>query len=359
MIKSFKFAKSTTMTTDEKYMYRALQLAKSGLPLAMPNPCVGAVIVHKDTIIGEGYTSPYGGPHAEVNAINSVQAEELLPESTLYVTLEPCSHYGKTPPCSLFIIEKKIKKVVIGCIDPYSEVSGRGIAQLKSNHIEVTVGVLEKACKASNSRFFTYHLEKRPYVILKWAASADGFIAPLARKEQQPVWLSNTYSRQLVHKWRSEEQAILVGTTTVLTDNPGLTTRDWYGRNPVRMYIDRNHKINNKFSITHQDAKIICLTETFPVFPLPHIHYECIDFSKSLPKQLLHMAYKHQIQSVIIEGGTQTLQQFIDENLWDEARIFRSEHILKEGIKAPVINHFSTRKEEQIASDSLTFLTRT
>ena len=348
--------KSTGMNQDEKYMYRALQLAQLRFSSAMPNPSVGAVIVHKDTIIGEGFTSAYGGAHAEVNAIHHVQNQELLKESTLYVTLEPCSHYGKTPPCSLLLIEKKIKKVVIGTLDPYVEVAGKGVQQLQAHGIEVVIGVLEKECRESNKRFFTYHEKRRPYIILKWAQSADGFLAPLSKTEQKPVWISSAYSRQLTHKWRSEEQAILVGTTTVIDDNPSLTTRNWYGKNPIRMYIDRYGKIGASFQITNNQAKSICLIEKIPSQKLEHVHYEVIDFSAPLPQQIAKTAFKHQIQSIIIEGGCKTIQQFIDAHLWDEARIFESRHAIGEGILAPPMPSYNSKSIQKIASDQYILL---
>ncbi|MEX0291327.1 MAG: bifunctional diaminohydroxyphosphoribosylaminopyrimidine deaminase/5-amino-6-(5-phosphoribosylamino)uracil reductase RibD, partial [Flavobacteriaceae bacterium] len=226
---------------DERYMKRCLFLAKKALGHAAPNPMVGCVIVHKETIIGEGYTSAYGRAHAEVNAIRSVHDPSLLPEATLYVTLEPCSHHGKTPPCADLILSHKIPEVVIGLKDPHVKVAGQGIEKLKKAGCEVRLGILENECKKHHRRFLTFHLKKRPYIILKWAQSLDGFMAPEDSKrseDPQPYWLTNTYSRQLVHKWRSEEQAILVGTNTVIQDNPHLGTRYWNGRSPIRIFSD-------------------------------------------------------------------------------------------------------------------------
>ena len=217
------------MKTHETYIKRCIEIAKNGLGLTAPNPMVGSVIVHNNKIIGEGYTSAYGGNHAEVNAINSVKHKELLKDATLYVSLEPCSHFGKTPPCSDLIVKHQIPNVVIGCMDDNVQVAGKGIAKLKAAGCNVTVGVLETKCKQHHKRFFTFHNKKRPYIILKWAETADGFIAPKTKNEKKPVWITNTYSRQVVHKWRAEEQAILVGTNTVLEDNPSLTVRDWTG----------------------------------------------------------------------------------------------------------------------------------
>ena len=237
------------MKIHEKYINRCLQIAKNGLGTTRPNPMVGAVIVYNEKIIGEGFTSPYGQAHAEVNAINAVKDKSLLSQSTIYVTLEPCSHYGKTPPCSDLIIDNKIPNVVIGCIDDNPEVAGKGIQKLRDAGCNVIVGVLEKDCKTHLKRFFTFHNKKRPYIILKWAETKDGFIAPQTKDEQKPVWITNIYSRQLVHKWRAEEQAILVGTNTVIEDNPSLTVRDWYGNNPIRIVLDRNSKLDTSFSV--------------------------------------------------------------------------------------------------------------
>jgi len=335
-------------------MYRALFLASKGLPDAMPNPSVGAIIVHKDTIIGEGYTSPFGGPHAEVNAINSVKDKNLLPESTLYVTLEPCSHYGKTPPCSDLIIQNRIPKVVIGCTDTYKEVAGKGIDKLRKAGVDVLEGILEHLCRESHKRFFTYHEKKRPYIILKWAQTADGFIAPLVRNEQKPVWISNVYSRQLTHKWRSEEAAILTGTKTILHDDPSLTTRDYYGKNPVRIYLDAAHKIPATSAVVNSDARTICLCSFVPESPILNVSYKVIDFT-NLVEEIGRVCYDEHIQSIIIEGGSQTLQQFIDSGCWDEARVFESSTILESGISAPHLKNISGISSQKIETDTLTF----
>lgn len=337
------------MSPHQLYMQRALQLAQIGLVHAMPNPSVGAVIVYKDTIIGEGYTAAFGGSHAEVNAINSVKNQELLKESTLYVTLEPCSHFGKTPPCAHLIIDKKIPKVVIGCVDPFAKVAGKGIQLLKDNGIEVLTGVLEEECKASHKRFFTFHLKKRPYIILKWAQSADGFITPIKKKEQKPVWLSNTYSRQLTHKWRSEEMAILVGKNTVIDDNPSLTTRNWKGKNPVRLFIDTQNEMDNSFQILNDEAPTYRFTknkksEKDVVVPFEDTVQEICDF-----------CFENNLQSVIIEGGQKTLQSFIDTGLWDEARVFETKIELQQGVSAPILKGFSKTSTILIDSDCLHF----
>ncbi len=342
------------MHTHEQFMYRALFIAQKGLPAAMPNPSVGAVIVHKDTIIGEGSTSAFGGSHAEVNAINSVKNKELLKESTLYVTLEPCSHFGKTPPCADLIVKMQIPNVVIGCVDPYAEVAGKGIEKLKNAGVNVIVGILEKECIDSNIRFFTFIQKKRPYIILKWAESADGFIAPTEKNEQKPVWISNNYSRQLTHKWRSEEMSILVGTKTIFDDNPSLTTRDFVGKNPVRIYLDRNHKIDASFAIANSESKTICLCVEFPLNPIDQIIYKKIDFD-NLPAEVNRICVEENIQSIIIEGGSQTLQQFIDANFWNEARVFKSDVILKEGIKSVELKNAVQISTQKIQNNILTY----
>lgn len=332
-------------------MQRCLDLAAKGLVDAMPNPSVGAVVVYKDTIIGEGFTSAYGGSHAEVNAIHSVLDKSLLSKSTLYVSLEPCNHFGKTPPCSDLIVNSKIPKVVIGCVDPFSEVAGKGIEKLKANGIDVIVGVLENECAASHKRFFTFHTKKRPFIILKWAESQDGFVSPNTKLELKPVWLTNVYSRQLVHKLRSEEMAILVGTQTVLADNPTLNTRDWFGKNPTRLYIDRENKILDNVHLKDGTISTICFTSN-PKENKLNLDFELLDFTKNLPEQICEILYKRNIQSVIIEGGTFTLQQFINADLWDEAMVFKSQVLLNDGTQAPIFNK-NPFKIKSISNDQL------
>ena len=341
----------------EKYIQRCLELAKKGIGTTRPNPSVGAVIVCKNKIIGEGFTSPYGGPHAEVNAINSVQNQDLLKEATIYVTLEPCSHHGKTPPCADLIINKEIPNIVIGCVDTNSLVAGKGIERLKKAGRNVTVGVCKEACKEHHKRFFTVQNKKRPYVILKWAETKDGFIAPLTKEEQKPVWISNQYSQQLVHKWRSEEHAILVGTNTVITDNPSLTVRSWSGNNPIRIVIDKILRISTEAIVFDGNIKTIIITEKKEEKrekrkEKQNVIYETIDFSSQIAKQICEVLHKHQIQSVIIEGGAQTLQTFINENLWDEAKVFIGDINIKEGVKRPVFNA-KLSSEEKIDNDIL------
>lgn len=325
------------MKTDEKYMRRCIELAKNGLGTTYPNPLVGSVIVYDGKIIGEGWHKKSGEPHAEVNAVNSVKDKSLLKQATIYVSLEPCSHFGKTPPCCDLIIENEIPNVVIGTVDPNIKVAGNGIKKLIEAGKKVTVGILEAECNELNKRFFTFHKKKRPYVILKWAESQDGFIAPLTKLEQKPVWITNEFSRQLVHKWRSEEQAILVGTNTVIDDNPKLDVRNWKGNNPIRIVLDPNNRIPKASNIFDNQVKTIIFSKSTPSSTEENITFEVIDFEQNPAQQILHVLYKHQIQSVIIEGGRQTLQTFIDENLWDEVRIFKGNNCFENGIKAPII----------------------
>lgn len=301
---------------------------------------VGCVIVVNNKIISEGFTSAYGGSHAEVNAINAVKDKLLLKEATLYVTLEPCSHYGKTPPCSDLIVASGIPNVVIGCIDDNEEVAGKGIKKLMEAGVNVTVGVLENECKQHHKRFFTFHNKKRPYIILKWAKTQDGFIAPKHKTEKTPVWITHTYSRQLVHKWRAEEQAILVGTTTVLEDNPSLTVRDWTGENPIRIVIDKTNKLPKTSSVFDASVETLIINDALA------------DFDKPIAAQICNILFKRNINSVIIEGGSKTLQTFIDENLWDEARIFTGTSTFKEGVKSPKISG-RLISEENIINDIL------
>lgn len=326
-------------------------MAQNGLGTTYPNPMVGSVIVYDDNIIGEGWHRKSGESHAEVNAIHSVKDQSLLSKATIYVSLEPCSHYGKTPPCCDLIILHKIPNVVIGTIDPHSKVSGSGIQRLRESGANVTVGVLEKECVELNKRFFTFHKKQRPYIILKWAESLDGFIAPVSKDKKEPVWISNTFSRQLVHQWRSEEQAILVGTTTVLDDNPKLDVRDWAGANPVRVVLDRTGKISTDYHVKDEKTKTIIITEQENLTSTENSIYENAIFDTKLTKNITHILFKYGIQSVIIEGGKQTLQSFIDDTLWDEARVFIGKVSLKNGIEAPSIPgdfEIKTIKEDQL-----------
>ncbi len=314
-----------------------MQIAKNGLGTTRPNPFVGAVIVNNNKIIAEGFTSNYGGNHAEVNAINSVLDKSLLKEATIYVTLEPCSHFGMTPPCADLIVKHNFKKVVIGTLDTNTLVAGKGVERLKNAGIEVLVGVLEEECKVHHKRFFTNQKKKRPYIILKWAESQDGFIAPNYKEEQKPVWISSQYSQQIVHKHRSKEHAILVGTNTVIADNPKLNVRSWSGNNPTRVVLDKNLRIPKSLHVFDNSVKTIFIIDenTDANSKQENIVFEKIDFQNNVAKQITAILQKHKIQSLIVEGGAKTMQTFINENLWDEAMVFVGNVEFKEGVKAP------------------------
>ncbi|MDO4782791.1 MAG: bifunctional diaminohydroxyphosphoribosylaminopyrimidine deaminase/5-amino-6-(5-phosphoribosylamino)uracil reductase RibD [Capnocytophaga felis] len=331
---------------DNEVMKRCIRLANNGLGSTYPNPMVGCVITCEGKIIGEGWHRKSGEPHAEVNAINSVKNKVLLTKSTIYVSLEPCSHFGKTPPCSDLIIRHKIPKVIIGTTDPFAKVCGNGIKRLKEAGCEVIVGVLEEKCQELNKRFFTFHQRKRPYIFLKWAETRDGFMAPEIRNEIAPQWITNLYSRQYVHKMRSQEQAILVGTNTVLHDNPKLDTRDWLGQNPLRVIIDRNLKTPRTFSVWNDEQPTLFLFSGKTENQLfTNTCFEKIDFSENLPQQVCNILYKKNIQSLIVEGGNSVLQQFINDNLWDEAFVFVGNISFESGLKSP---DFQKRTLEQV-----------
>ena len=340
------------MKINEKYIRRCIELARNGLGTTYPNPLVGSVIVYDGKIIGEGWHKKSGESHAEVNAVKAVKDKSLLKKATIYVSLEPCSHFGKTPPCCDLIIKNNIPNVVIGTVDPNVKVAGNGIKKLIEAGIHVTVGVLEEECNALNKRFFTFHKKKRPFIVLKWAESQDGFIAPTEKLEKKPVWITNQYSRQLVHKWRTEEQAILVGTQTAIDDNPKLNARDWSGKNPIRLVIDQNNRIEKIKHIFDNQAVTIVFSKSIDTIKKENTIFEILDFEKNIAEQIVQILYQHQIQSVIIEGGRQTLQTFIDANLWDEARVFVGSIKFKEGTQAPTLakNQF---KKQSIGTDEL------
>ncbi len=347
------------MKLHEKYIKRCIQLAKNGFGTTYPNPMVGSVIVLNDVIIGEGWHKKAGEPHAEVHAINSVKDKSLLKNATIYVSLEPCSHFGKTPPCANLIVANGIKNVVIGIVDSNSKVCGRGVQYLKNNGCNVIVGVLEDECYKLNRRFFTFHTKKRPFIILKWAVTKDGFIDILRddTSEISPNWISNTYSQQYVHKMRAEEQAILVGTTTALNDNPTLNVRTWTGNNPVRIVIDRILKIPKDYNILNDVIKTIVFSELKPVNnSYKNVTFEYINFNKNVPEQICEILYRYEIQSVIIEGGKQTLQSFIDANLWDEAFIFEGKTTFGKGLEAPKLNA-KLIKSKKFLDDVLSIVT--
>ncbi len=335
------------MTPDELLMQRTFHLARLGIGAVSPNPRVGCVIVSDGEIIGEGWHHKYGEAHAEVNAIANVSDKNRLAGSTLYVNLEPCSHHGKTPPCSELLIEKGVKKVVISNLDTNPLVAGNGERKLKAAGIEVVTGVLEEEGRDLNKRFFTYHEKQRPYIILKWAQTADGFIA---HSNYESKWISNEFSRQLVHKWRSEEDAVLVGTKTAAHDNPMLTVREWSGRNPVRLVIDRFLRLSENLNLFDKTTSTVCFNllkdEEHPNLKL--VRLDEVGFIE----QMLAYLHKQKIQSVIIEGGSQTLGFFIEPGWWDEARVFTSTQSFYKGIKAPLIQgELMLRK--QVSTDVL------
>jgi len=327
------------MTQDEKYMQRCLELAALGLGSVNPNPMVGAVIVHEGLIVGEGYHQQYGQAHAEVNAVNDAlskhhDAEELLKSSTIYVSLEPCAHYGKTPPCADLIIKHRIPRIVVGCRDPFERVNGKGIEKLEEAGLEVTIGILEKECKWLNRRFFTRVEQKRPYVILKWAQTTDGLLAP---DDKSQSWITGEESRRLVHKWRGEEDAILVGKNTAAIDNPQLNTRHWPGRSPKRVVIDRRLELPQSLNIYDQNVETLVFNEVETGINGKIKYIALEDFERFVPQYILFQLYLQDIQSVIIEGGAHTLNSFIEADLWDEARIFTGKKIFGQGIKAPSV----------------------
>lgn len=322
------------MQNHDQYMQRCFQLALKGIGYVAPNPLVGCVVVHENKIVGEGYHEKFGEAHAEVNAIKNISDKSLLTNSTLYVNLEPCAHHGKTPPCADLIIENKIPRVVIGCSDSFSEVSGKGIEKLRASGIDVTVGVLEKESRKLNERFFTFHEKQRPFVILKWAQSADGFIDIKREKNQKGiVWISEPGTKTLVHQWRHEEAAILVGWKTIATDNPHLTCREVSGKNPVRIIIDQDLRLDyNAFHVGDRSAKTIVLT-TKKVIGDENLQFISPDnFSV---QAILKELWELDLQSVIVEGGRTTLQHFIGCDLWDEARIITGTGSLMQGEQAP------------------------
>ncbi|GET45987.1 riboflavin biosynthesis protein RibD [Capnocytophaga felis] len=334
-------------------MSRCIDLATNGLGSTYPNPMVGSVIVCENKIIGEGWHRKSGEPHAEVNAINSVENKELLSKSTIYVSLEPCSHFGKTPPCSDLIIRHKIPKVVIGTTDPFAKVCGNGIKKLKEAGCEVIVGALEKESQELNKRFFTFHQKKRPYIFLKWAETRDGFMAPKIRNKIAPQWITNLYSRQYVHKMRSQEQAILVGTNTVLHDNPKLNTRDWFGENRLRVAVDKDLKIPRTFSVWNDEQPTLFLSENIDNKLFKNTSFERIDFSESLPQQVCDLLFEKNIQSLIVEGGRAILQQFIEANLWDEAFVFVGNVSFESGLKSPDFQRKTLQEVKDFEEDKL------
>lgn len=325
------------MTNDEKYILRCIQLAKNGILGVSPNPMVGAVIVYQGRIIGEGYHIRYGEAHAEVNAIRSVKGPTLLQDSTLYVSLEPCSHYGKTPPCAELIIAKGIPRVVIGCIDPFSLVAGRGIARLKEAGIDVTVGVMENECRRLIERFIQFNTSHRPYITLKWAESSDGFM-DVIRENGHPVKLSSPVSSVYVHKLRAEHKAILVGYRTALLDNPSLTCRLWSGENPLRLVIDRHLTLPSHLHLFDRSTPTWVFTQERRQSE-PNLTFQQLDFKLNILPQITDLLYKAKVQSLLVEGGAKTLQEFLRQNMWDEIFIEHADKALLQGVKAPAVGH--------------------
>ncbi|QEC67506.1 bifunctional diaminohydroxyphosphoribosylaminopyrimidine deaminase/5-amino-6-(5-phosphoribosylamino)uracil reductase RibD [Panacibacter ginsenosidivorans] len=368
------------MTADEQYMHRCLQLAEMGAGFVAPNPMVGAVLVYKGRIIGEGYHMQYGKAHAEVNCINSVAEKDhdLIASSTIYVSLEPCAHFGKTPPCADLIIAKKIPNVVVGCRDPFKEVDGKGIEKLLAAGIDVKVGVLESACKELNKRFFTFHSEHRPYIILKWAQTANKKIAtspkpsPKERALKQTdkrLLITNALTNKLVHKWRSEEAAILVGTNTALLDDPELSNRLWSGKSPTRLVVDMHLRLPRNLKIFDGKQPTIIFNtlqhseDVFKILPPPGGVrgglYQVTD-DVSIVHQILNACYQNNIQSILVEGGAKLLQTFIDEGLWDEARIITNELlIVEEGLAAPELSNHQFTGSTKILDDRIAHYKKT
>ncbi len=335
------------MNLDEQYMQRCLYLAKQGVGQVSPNPLVGSVVVYQGKIIGEGYHKKCGEAHAEVNAIASVKDQSLLKEATLYVNLEPCSHFGKTPPCSNLIVKKGIKRVVIGMKDPNPLVAGKSIERLKANGINVTSGVLEKQAIELNRRFITFITQHRPYVILKWAETKDGFIDVLRPMDenQPPRWITNKFCKQLVHKWRSEEDAFMIGKHTAIKDNPQLTVREWSGRNPKRIITDYDNNLPHDLSVFDKSAESIVLNgvENKTIENIKHLK---ISSRTENISEILHLLYEENVQSLVVEGGSELFKHFINKALWDEARIFTGNHYFRSGIKAPDVKGVELSKHK-------------
>lgn len=343
----------------ELYMQRCLQLAQKGAGWVAPNPMVGAVLVYQDQIIGEGYHAQFGQAHAEVNCINSVEEKnrEKIKDSILYVSLEPCVHFGKTPPCTNLIIAHQIKKVVIGCMDPFDAVNGKGAIKLMQEGVEVIGPVLEKECKELNKRFFHFHLNKRPYIILKWAQTADEMIGV----EGQEIKISNPFTQRLVHTWRSEEAAILVGTQTAITDNPKLNTRFGLKPNPLRMVIDKSLQLNQSFQLLN-DHQPTWVFNTVKCEIQNSVRYIQLIEQPSLLKPILQYAYEHQVQSILVEGGAKLLQSFISQELWDEARVIKASHAIgannERVIRAPHLFSAKLVNEAKLGTDIIQYYNR-
>ncbi|MGB8194229.1 MAG: bifunctional diaminohydroxyphosphoribosylaminopyrimidine deaminase/5-amino-6-(5-phosphoribosylamino)uracil reductase RibD [Chitinophagaceae bacterium] len=340
------------MLQHASYIHRCIQLARLAEGHVAPNPMVGAVLVHNDRIIGEGYHMMYGQAHAEVNCIASVSEQDipLIPHSTLYVSLEPCSHFGKTPPCCDLIIQHKIQKVVVGCMDPFVQVSGRGIAALRAAGIEVITDVLKEECLALNQRFITFQTLHRPYIVLKWAQSANG---RMARADRARFAISNDLTRRLVHQWRSQEAAILVGTNTAFFDDPELTNRFWHGEHPVRLIVDTQLRLPSSLKLFNKEVRTIVFNY------IKHeeegnLQYYRVTQDVNLVHQLVHALYQLNIQSVLVEGGVRLLQSFIDESMWDELRLITNESmVIPDGVASPTIANARILSAQQLQNDRI------
>ncbi len=342
------------------YMRRCLQLAKLGIGNVAPNPMVGAVLVYNDRIIGEGFHQFYGKAHAEVNCINSVSDADknLIPSSTLYVSLEPCVHFGKTPPCADLITQQRISRVVIGCRDPFKEVDGKGIEKLRASGVDVETGILEAECLELNRRFFTFHIKHRPYVILKWAQTADGFIATSTPSGER-LRISNGYSNRLVHKWRSEEASIMIGTNTAMKDDPELTTRLWPGRSPIRLVLDLNLQLPRTLKVFDQSVRTIVFN-SIKEEKDNEIQYYLLTRNEDIVQQMLDALHQMNIHSILVEGGARLLQSFIDAGKWDEVRVITNTQLTVgndqsavKGLRAPVLKHVQFQREKVLGSDSI------
>ncbi len=335
-------------------MQRCIELAKLGAGSVAPNLMVGAVLVHDERIIGEGYHQQYGFAHAEVNAIASLKKEDeyLLPASTIYVSLEPCAHWGKTPPCVDLIIQKNIPRVVVGCHDPFEKVDGKGIEKLKAAGIEVIVNVLEKECKELNKRFFTFHTKQRPYIVLKWAQTADGKIAS---ESSERLLITNEFTNKKVHRWRSEEASVLVGTNTALRDNPKLDNRLWVGKSPVRLVLDKALRLPSSLYLFDGSKRTVVFTYQEPLED-ENVLYYSLNKEAGLATAICDACYELNLQSVLIEGGSQLLKTFIDAGLWDEARIITNEALyIGSGLPAPLLPAQQPSSSEQIFTDRIDY----
>lgn len=339
---------------DAFFIKRCIDIARLGAGNVAPNPMVGAVLVYNGSVIGEGWHKKYGEAHAEVNCINSVKDKhkKFIPDATLYVSLEPCAHYGKTPPCADFIIHHRIKKVVIGCRDIFAKVNGAGIKKMQNAGVEVITGICEDECVVLNKRFFTFHQKKRPYVILKWAQTCDGFIGSNGNNR---MLITNEITNRIVHKWRSEEAAIVVGTRTVLQDNPMLTNRYYFGGSPVRMFVDKHLGVQGNFHLLNNEAATI-IFNTLKDEAGERLTYAKISFEEEVEKQILQYCFEKNVLSIIVEGGAKLLQSFIDAGLWDEYRVITNTTMQAyEGVAAPSLKGALLLRSEEIFYDRIDY----